>query len=131
MKTVQLAIPNSEYSETLRELLLRDGTHRVYSVAQPDLRLEGVIVIDANNGESLSLLQSDPERFLVVTADTSNSLARIWKAGARHVVFTKDSPNTAQLAIIATELQLSDEFSPEIEPHPLESAGTLHRPRVQ
>ena len=95
------------------------------------VRLEGVIVIDANNGESLSLLQSDPERFLVVTADTSNSLARIWKAGARHVVFTKDSPNTAQLAIIATELQLSDEFSPEIEPHPLESAGTLHRPRVQ
>lgn len=129
MKTVQLAIPGSEYAKALRSLLVRDGTHRVCIVERPDLRMDGVIVIDGSS-ENLSLLESHPERFLVVTQNGSDNLSIIWKAGARHVVFEKDPPHTAQLAIIATELQLDDEFTPHCQPCQVEPAGTLHRLRV-
>lgn len=105
MKTVQLAIRNSEYAQSLRNLLLRDGTHRVYVVDQPDLRLDGVVVIDESRFETLAE-DPAPERFVVVTRKDTDHLSRVWDAGIRHVVFEEDSPNTAQLAIIAAELRL-------------------------
>jgi len=106
MKTIQMVLRDGEYADALRDLLLRDGTHRVYLVEQPDLRLDGVIVIDGNRAESLSLLDGEPERFVVITRKGSDHLARIWDAGVRHVVFEGDSPSTAHLAIIAAELRL-------------------------
>lgn len=106
MKTIQMAIKDSEYADALRNLLLRDGTHRVYLVEQPDLRLDGVVVIDGNQSQSLSLLDGEPERFVVITRKGSDHLARIWDAGVRHVVFEGDSPSTAHLAVIAAELRL-------------------------
>lgn len=107
MKTVQLAIPNSKYVQALRNLLLRDGTHRVHLVEHPDLALDGVVVIDANNPENLSLLESNPERFVVIAKNGADNLARIWQAGATHVVFERDPPSTSQLSIIAAELRLA------------------------
>ena len=106
MKTIQMALKDGEYADALRNLLVRDGTHRVYLVEQPDLRLDGVIVVDGNRAESLSLLDGEPERFVVITRKGSDHLARIWDAGVRHVVFEGDSPSTAHLAIIAAELRL-------------------------
>ena len=106
MKTIQMALKDSEYAEALRGLLLRDGTHRVYLVEQPDLRLDGVIVLDGTRAENLSILDGEPERFVVITRKGSDHLARIWDAGVRHVVFEGDSPSTAHLAIIAAELRL-------------------------
>ncbi len=106
MKTVQLAIHDSEYAQSLRNLLLRDGTHRVYLVDHPDLRLDGVVVVDQNNFESLSPQYPEPDRFVVITPRGSDHLSRVWDAGVRHVVFQEDSPNTAQLAVIAAELRL-------------------------
>jgi len=106
MKTIQLALHNSEYTESLQNLLLRDGTHRVYIVERPDLRLDGVVVIDGNQAENLSYLDGEPERFVVITRKGSDHLARIWDAGVRHVVFEGDSPSTAHLAIIAAEMRL-------------------------
>ena len=106
MKTIQMALRDSEYADALRSLLLRDGTHRVYLVEQPDLRLDGVIVIDGNQAQNLTLLDGEPERFVVITRKGSDHLARIWDAGVRHVVFEGDSPSTAHLAIIAAELRL-------------------------
>ena len=106
MKTVQLAIRDSEYAQSLRNSLLRDGTHRVYLVDRPDLRIDGVVVIDGSKFDNLSVLDDEPERFVVLTRKGSDSLARLWNAGIRHVVFEGDSPNTAQLAIIAAELRL-------------------------
>ncbi len=125
MKTVQLAIPDSEYTQALRSLLLRDATHSVCLVEHPDLRLDGVIVVRADSSENLSLLESDPERFVVITRNGTD-LSRIWDAGARHVVFEKDSPNTAQLAIIAAELRLLTEFIPPY-PYSPEPVRTLNR----
>jgi hypothetical protein len=106
MKTVQLAIPNSNYVQALRNLLLRDGKHRVHLVERPDLALDGVVVIDANNPENLSLLESNPDRFVVVARSGTDNLSRIWQAGVTHVVFEKDPPSTYQLSIIAAELRL-------------------------
>jgi hypothetical protein len=106
MKTVQLAIPDAEYAQTLRDLLSRDGTHRVYVVDRPDLRLDGIVMIDGDRSGNLSMLDSEPERFVVITHKGSDSLSKIWDAGVRHVLFEGDPPNTAQLAIIAAELRL-------------------------
>lgn len=106
MKTIQLAIGNTEYAQSLRDLLLRDGTHRVYLVDVPDLRLDGVIVMDGDRPEHLAMLDQQPERFVVITHKGSDSLASVWNAGVRHVLFDGDPPNTAQLAIIAAELRL-------------------------
>ena len=106
MKTVQLALENTEYAHSLRDLLLRDGTHRVYLVDRPDLRLDGIVMIDGDRTSNLSVLDSEPERFVVVTHKESDALARIWDAGVRHVLFAGDSPKTAQLAIIAAEMRI-------------------------
>jgi hypothetical protein len=80
--------------------------HRVYLVDQPDLRLDGVVVIDENRFQNLVVPESEPERFVVVTRKGTDHLSRVWDAGIRHVVFEEDPPNTAQLAIIAAELRL-------------------------
>ena len=109
MKTVQLAIRDSEYAQSLRNSLQRDGTHRVYLVEQPDLRIDGVVVIDSSKLDGFSLSKEQPERFVVITRKGSDSLSRLWNAGIRHVVFEGDSPSTAQLAIIAAELRLPNQ----------------------
>ena len=106
MKTVQLAIGNTGYAQSLRDLLSRDGTHRVYLVERPDLRLDGIVMIDGDRTSNLSMMDSEPGRFVVITRKGSDSLSRIWDAGVRHVLFDGDPPNTAQLAIIAAELRL-------------------------
>ena len=103
MKTVQVALNNPEYAEALQGLLLRDGSHRVYVVEQPDLRLDGVIVVDGSQAE---MVAGEAERFVVITRKGSDHLNRIWDAGVRHVVFEGDSPSTAYLAIVAAELRL-------------------------
>ncbi len=104
MKTVQVAIHDAEFAQTLRNSLLRDGTHRVYLVDRPDLRVDGVVVIDGSMIENVCAEQA--ERFVVIARKGSDSLSQLWNAGIRHVVFEGDSPNTAQLAIIAAELRL-------------------------
>ena len=105
MKNVQLAIRDRDYAQSLRSLLLRDGTHRVYMVDRPDLSLDGVVVVDGNRLD-LSLHDPDAERFVVITKKGQDQLSRIWDAGVRHVVFLEDAPTTAQLAVIAAELRL-------------------------
>ena len=119
MKTVQLAIHDSEYAQSLRNLLLRDGAHRVYLVDKPDLRLDGVVVIDENRFENLSLNDCEPERFVIVTRKGTDRLSKVWDAGVRHVVFEEDSPNTAQLAIIAAELRWP-RTAPKLAHNPLD-----------
>ncbi len=121
MKTVQLAIRDSDYAQSLRNLLLRDGTHRVYLVDQPNLRLDGVVVIDANRFQNLAELDAEPERFVVITRKGADNLSRVWDAGIRHVVFEEDSPNTTQLAIIAAELRLPKDGVVSKAARPVES----------
>lgn len=104
MKTIQLTLPPSDYTQSLRNLLLQDGTHRVYLVDRPDLRLGGVVVVDDQSAGEIS--PPEAERFVVITRKKSDHLAKIWDAGVRHVAFECDSPNTAYLAVISAELRL-------------------------
>ena len=46
MKTVQVAIQDLEYADSVRNVLLQDGEHRVHLVKKPDVTLGGVIVMD-------------------------------------------------------------------------------------
>jgi hypothetical protein len=107
MTTVQLAIRDSAYAQSLRNLLVRDNAHEVLLVDKPDLSLNGVVVIDGSRFEDLSLLGSQPERFVVITRKGAHHLTKAWETGVRHVVFEEDSANTAQLAVMAAELRLS------------------------
>jgi hypothetical protein len=77
----------------------------VYVVDQPDMRIDGVVVIDENQLDNLPPCGEQPERFVVITRKGSDSLSRLWNAGIRHVVFEGDSPNTTQL-VISAELRL-------------------------
>ena len=70
------------------------------------------MVMEANGFESLSWLSSQPERFVIITRKGTDHLTRIWDAGVRHVVFEEDSPNTAQLAVIAAELRIPKRAQP-------------------
>jgi hypothetical protein len=106
MKTVQLSIRDAEYAQSLRNSLLRDGTHRVYLVDQPDMCIDGVVVIDGSKLDRLSACRAHPERLVAIAQKGSDSLSRLWNTGVRHVVFESDSPDTAQLAVIAAELRL-------------------------
>jgi hypothetical protein len=104
MTTVQLAIHNQRYADTLASLL-QDGSRLVEIVDKPDLRVEGIIVMDGNRPENLLLFEAQPERFVVIASKDTDLLSRIWDAGVRHVVFEADSPATALLAVIAAELR--------------------------
>ena len=106
MKTIQLAVHDSGFAKSLEDLLIQDGAHRVYRVENPDLRLDGVVVVDCNQLGDFAVLDREPERFVVVTPKGSDRLSKIWEAGVRHVVFEGDSPSTAHLAVIAAELRL-------------------------
>jgi hypothetical protein len=105
MSTVQLAIRNQRYAAVLAELLQRDGSHRVVLAETPDLKVDGVIVLDGNKAENLLLFEAHPERFVVITRKDAGLLARVWDAGVRHVVFEEDAPSLAMLAVIAAELR--------------------------
>lgn len=132
MKTVQLAIGDSEYAQSLRNSLLRDGTHRVYLVDQPDLRIDGVVVIDGSKLDGPTLGKDQPERYVVITRKGTDSLSCLWNAGIRHVVFEGDSPSTAHLAIIAAELRLPNPGSKasRVSGSPNEEHHTGQRPTL-
>jgi hypothetical protein len=126
MTTVQLSIHDAEYAQSLRNLLLRDGTHRVLVVDKPDLKVQGVVVVDSSSCADLSIFGSVAERFVVITRKGEDHLTRIWEAGVRHVVFEEDSPTTAQLAVIAAELRIPKTLgSPAYGPAP-RAGGEKH-----
>ena len=104
MKTVQLAIRDAACAQSICNVLRREGRHTVLVVDQPDLALDGVIVLDCEHLEHIGMAE-EPGRFVLVTRKDPDKLAWIWNAGIRHVVFEDDSANTVQLAVSAAELR--------------------------
>jgi len=105
MKTVQVAIQDPEYADSIRNLLSQDGAHRVY-LQMPDVRLGGVILVDAMDLGSFPSLTNDPERLVVIVRKGRDDLAKVWDAGVRHVVFHGDSAHKARIAVLGAELTL-------------------------
>jgi hypothetical protein len=106
MKTVQVAIQDPEYADSIRKLLVEDGGHRVHLVERPDLTLGGVIVMDAANLDGLPLLPNQQQRLVVVVRKETDDLSKIWDVGVRHVVFHGDPPHTARVVVLGVELGL-------------------------
>jgi hypothetical protein len=111
-RIVQLVLRNSGYALWLRSLLLEDGVHRILLVDRPDMRLGGIVVVDEDDFDCL-LPILDPERFVVIVHKGTNNIALIWNTGIRHVVFEEDALQTAQLAVIATEMKLGARLGSE------------------
>ncbi len=107
MRTVQVALRDSEQAHSLRDLLLRDGVHQVHLVTQPDTAVAGVIVMDIDHLESSGALPGDQERVVVVASKANTDLAKVWNAGVRRVVFHGDDLRTLRVAVLATELTLA------------------------
>ena len=85
MKTVQLAVQDLEYADSVRNVLLQDGQHRVHLVKKPDVTLGGVIMVDAPQLNCSPLLAREQERLVVVVQIERDDLSMVWDAGVRHV----------------------------------------------
>jgi hypothetical protein len=107
VKTVQLAIRDSEHARSLRDLLVGDGAHQVHLVERPNLAIAGVILMDVAHLGRSGALGGGRERVMIMASKAGADLARAWKAGVRHVVFHGDAPQTVRVAILATELSLT------------------------
>jgi hypothetical protein len=107
MKTVQVAIHDSEQANTLRKLLVGDGVHQVHLVERPSIAIAGVIVMDIDHLERSGALAGARDRLIVMASKASADLARLWEAGVRHVVFHGDAPPAVRVAVLATELSLT------------------------
>jgi hypothetical protein len=106
METVQLALSNSHYANQLRETLLRNGSYEVLLVDSPDPGRGGVLVVDPEHMDSLTVGLHDPERIVLVAPKSEAALERAWEMGVQAVVFDKDPLNTAVLAIMSAGAQL-------------------------
>ena len=107
MKTVQVAIQDPEYADSIRSALCEDGNHRVHLVEMPDATLEGVIVVDAMRLNSFPLLANEHERLIVLVHKERDDLSRVWDAGVRHVLFHGDPPHMARIMVLGMELRLA------------------------
>jgi hypothetical protein len=110
MKTVQVAIQDPGYADSIRDLLVQDGSHRVHLVERPDPALEGVIIADAAHLDGLPL-SNEKERLVVMVHKERDDLLKIWDAGVRHVVFQGDPPQTARVVVLGVELGLERQAS--------------------
>jgi len=106
METIQIAITNGTYATTLADLLVRSAGWKALIVASPDTRAAGVIVLDPAALESLPAGLPNPERFVLVTRNDPQLLARAWESGIVSVVFEDDPMDTALLAIMAARLKV-------------------------
>jgi hypothetical protein len=104
MKTVQVAIQDSGYADSIRDLLVQDGSHRIHLVEKPDFTLGGVIIVDAAKLDGLSLPPHGRERFIVMVQKERDNLSRIWDAGVRHAIFHGDPPRSVYVAVLGLEL---------------------------
>jgi hypothetical protein len=107
MKTVQLALRDSDQANVLRDLLRHDGGHEVYLVEYPDTAISGVIVMDFEHLEAAHALAGVRERVIVMTSRAQTDLASAWEDGVRHVVFQSDDPQAVRVAVLAVELTLA------------------------
>ena len=87
VKTVQVAIPDPLYADSLRGLLLQDARHVVHLVETPDLSLDGVIILDAAGLSAIPALLSEQKRLIVMASRDRDDLAGIWDQGVRHLLF--------------------------------------------
>jgi hypothetical protein len=125
MQAVQLAIADGAYAQAVRDALTRTCACPVETVAQPNLALYGVVVLDEGAFESLSLPVSNPERVVLITRRDPRLLAQAWEAGIVSVVSEEDPLSTVMLAIMAASLRVGKTHSGGEESGIFPSPGAL------
>jgi hypothetical protein len=108
MVIVQIALQDKDYANELSKLLLDGKDHEVLFVKNPDMEMDGVVVLDDTSLDRISGLEANCERCVVVTRKRPPDYACLWKNGIRHVISSADPPPIAQLAVLATELRISE-----------------------
>ena len=102
--SVQVAIGNASYRQALRDLLVRSGNWEVLLVDDPDLRREGVIVLDPEHLRRLPGPFPCPQCIVLVARDRGQ-MSRAWDAGIHSVVMEIDPLSTTILAIMSAGLR--------------------------
>jgi hypothetical protein len=123
METIQIAIANASYATALRDLLARNAGWRILSVEAPDLRIEGVVVVDTQALDRLPSVIENPQRVVLITPNEASHLAKAWEAGIVSVVFADDPMNTAILAIMAARLRVTKSVRSDAATAPGKSAS--------
>jgi hypothetical protein len=107
VKTVQVAIPDPAYADSVRNLLIQDVRHQVHLVERPNFDLPGVIILDAICVNSFPTVAKEQKRLLVLAHKERDDLAKLWDAGIRHVLFYEDTPQWLTMQVLGIELSLS------------------------
>jgi hypothetical protein len=106
VKTVQVAIRDPVYADSLRSLLLQDARRVVQLVETPDLSLDGVIILDPARLSAIPVLGNEQKRLIVMASRDRDDLAGIWDQGVRHLLFDGDPVEAARAMIFDLELSL-------------------------
>ncbi len=106
MQLIQMSVSNSSFAAALQQQLERHGDWVVVRVDQPDLSLDGIIIVDDGVLEKIVSGLPHPERVVLISRNQSGLLTRAWEAGIISVVFESDSPETALLAVLAAGLRV-------------------------
>jgi hypothetical protein len=107
MKTVQVAIPDPLYADSVRNVLIQDVRHQVHVVDRPNFDLPGLIIVDAMCVNSLPAVAQEHKRLLVVADKQRDDLTKLWDAGVRHVLFYDDPPQWLNMFVLGIELSLA------------------------
>ena len=108
MDTVQLSLHNIALAGRLEKELQQLTDYRVLSVKSPDLNGKGLVILDEESLDALSLPLAEPERFLLVTRNEGPRLKRAWEQGILSVVFEHDPVRTICLAAQAAILRMQN-----------------------
>ena len=117
MTNVQIVISDPDYAETLRDLLIADGQHRVQILNYPNPAINGVVVVD---NTIVSQVTSSPgldfDRCVIFTQKVDLDMNQFWEAGVRHVIHADQPPDVGRLVVLAAEKRLggSAVFDPEL-----------------
>jgi hypothetical protein len=111
MSTVQLLLHREAYARNLSALLEREGCFEVVCSESPDFERDGVIVADHLAIVEHPVLLKFPERLVLITPNDQRVLDTVWRHNIRAVVFDSDSPHTALLAILGSELARKEKNS--------------------
>ena len=108
MSLVQLLLHNDAYARDLSVLLLREGCFDVVRADAPDFRQAGAIIADHLAIAKHPALLDFSDRLVFITPNDQALLEMVMEYNIRAVVFDTDSPATALLAILGSEIGRSD-----------------------
>lgn len=106
MQLIQMAVADNPFTAAVQQELERNGEWVVVRVENPDLSLDGIILVDEPVLERIVSAIPNPERVVLVCRNHSALLAHAWEVGIISVVFESDSPETAMLAVLSAALRV-------------------------